>query len=1277
MSASQVLDLAERKGLLDAKVIVDLRRQVAESKFIVTPEAIAKILVDHGHLTPFQARKLVSEALGESEPAALTSSPAPVPPSTPVVSTPAPATGVTPPSRPASSVDEDSLAQLADEPASATPPSRKPVAPPADDEIVDLELGEEESPSLLSPPAKPLIPGSSGVGQPPRRPAVAADDDVVDLELSLPAPAAGPTPTAPKSSSKSSGSKSTSKPAGQTPSPVKPVLQPIPAPATPSPLTPIAPSPLTSVAPRPLTPVNAPADLFGGPALSPLGGGDLMPGSPFGAPEANAANSAKKESKKKAPKNKWDSPLLLLGGGGLGLMLIVAAFLFYSLTRGNAAEAFKQAEADYNSGSLASAMDKLDQFIKSNPTGPNSSMARVLRGMAELRANSEEGRNPVKGLKSAQEVLPRIKDEEAFPEARLFLRPILSDIAKGYAELALKSEDNQRRQELVKMTEEALQLVRNAEYIPSSLLGEIMPQIAMTEDKLKSARRSIDQDADRVTSLTKIEALIGEGKSFEAYEERRALLRKYPNLESDPDVIAITQQTSEGERLSVKVLEEAKPASTEAEAPAVGGRTVLAIRSGGKIAGRAGKVVVVPLLGAAYGVSLEDGSLIWRRYFDFDEKHPPTPVSRDVGSDVIVSSLRTGELVRIEAATGKTVWRFPLTGNYAAPVVVGDKLFVTLESGQIVEVDLATGNSARQVQTPQKLALACGADTNSRNPRLIQVGDHSTVFSLQVDTLECTSTVYLGHRPGTIRVPPVAVLGNILVAESRTEEFSEVHVLIPSPENKKQLTAHSEKFRLKGRVVSPIVVSGRRAVVVSDLGHVILLEADTGSIEKPFRVVGEVEAAETSPVYPYAQMDGARLWVFSLRATGFEIQSTQEKISRKWTSNKDDTFVAPPILLEDAIVHVRRRAGTSGYTIEASALEDGNRVLWAVDLGSSLVHVGANEAAKQLVGINSRGQVFEFSSDALSKGVVDQASFQPLGSVDQWLLNQGHQVTSDLWCATGIKSSARAVVYRKGTEADRIKQVELAFPAEDAVGGAAAFDEGLLVPLRIGQILHLDVNTGAPKLFPFQPELAAGKKVNWLKPAVFADRKEFIVSDGESALYRIGVKDQPRPFLASLKEVNLAVKVVGPIAAAGSVVATVTREEAVWKLVLVDAKDLQTLATKPMEGAPSWGPIAVEKTIAYVDSARGLVALDADGSELWVCNLEGSQLVGEPIVQGTDWIVTTSRGKLLRIKAVDGTITSQVDCGEAILAPRYLLNERLILTGYDGTLMMVPLPPKK
>ncbi len=1276
MSASQVLDLAERKGLLDAKVIIDLRRQVAESKFVVTPEAIAKILVDHGHLTPFQARKLVSEALEGNEPTPESpAAPAPTPAAAAPTPPPKPAA---PPAKPSTVAEDDLLAQLADE----EPPTRSIPAPPAaaEEEVVDLSLGDEEVPSLLSPPAKPLLPGSSAVGQPPRRPVPADnDEEVVDLELALPSASASPVAPNKPTGSKSGGSKGTSKPAAPPPAaPAKPKAPPAPpVQVATTPLT-----PLTPIAPTPLTPVSAPVDLFGGPSLtplSPLGGGDLMGANPFGAPAATPEADGKKGKAKKGPKkNKWDSPLLLLGGGGLGLMLIIAAFLFYSLTQGSAAEEFKQAEADYNSGSLASAIDKLDHFIKANPTGTNSSMARVLRGMAELRSTSEEGRNPAKGLKAAQEILPRIKEEEAFPDVRLWLRPILSDIARGYSELALKTDDSKRRLELVKLTEDALQLVRNPEYIPSSLLVEIQPQINATEDKLRAARRSIDQDVDRANSLAKMDALITAGTLNEAYEERRALLRKYPNLESDAELLAKTRQASESERAAVRRTEQEHAPIATAATPSLGTRTVLGIRTGGKIAGRAGKVVVVSLQGAAYGVNLEDGTIIWRRYLGNSSKQTPVPVSRDVGSDVLVSDDRSRELIRLEAATGNPVWRLQMPEPYALPIVVGEHAFVTLGSGLIWEVNLASGLCARQVQMPQRLSLSCGADATSRTPRLIQVGEHSTVFSLQVETLECMSTVYLGHRTGTVKVPPVAVLGNVLVAESRTEEFSEIHVLVPSPENKKQLVVHAETFRLKGRIVSPMVVSGRRAVIVSDLGHVLLLEADTGSLEKPFRVVGEVEAAETSPVYPYAQMDGSRLWVYSQRSTGFEIQSTQEKIGRKWTANKDDTFVAPPILLEDCIVHVRKRAGTSGHTIEASALEDGNKVLWAVDLGTNLVQVGANEAAKQFVAINSRGQVFEFPNEAFSNGFFDKVAFQPIGSIDQWLLSDGSVVDGESWCASGITNSARAIVYRKGSAADRIKQVELAIPPKEAVGGVAPFEGGLLVPLRMGQVLHLDAVTGAPKLFPFQPELAAGKKMNWSRPAVFKDRREFIISDGESTLFRIGVKEQPRPFLASLKEASVAGKVVGPLAAAeGDTVAALTREDAQWRLVLVDSKELQVKATKVLTAPPSWGPVAVGTSIAMVDPTRGLVVFDSDGSELWACDLAGDTLVGEPIVQDANWIVTTRNGKILRIQSTDGTLLGQADCGEPLLGVRYLLGERLMLSGLDGTVMLVPLPAKK
>ncbi len=61
MLARELIDRIERRGLLDPEVIEALREQLSESRARVTPEALAKLLVDNGQLTRFQATKLIGE----------------------------------------------------------------------------------------------------------------------------------------------------------------------------------------------------------------------------------------------------------------------------------------------------------------------------------------------------------------------------------------------------------------------------------------------------------------------------------------------------------------------------------------------------------------------------------------------------------------------------------------------------------------------------------------------------------------------------------------------------------------------------------------------------------------------------------------------------------------------------------------------------------------------------------------------------------------------------------------------------------------------------------------------------------------------------------------------------------------------------------------------------------------------------------------------------------------------------------------------------------------
>ena len=67
-------------------------------------------------------------------------------------------------------------------------------------------------------------------------------------------------------------------------------------------------------------------------------------------------------------------------------------------------------------------------------------------------------------------------------------------------------------------------------------------------------------------------------------------------------------------------------------------------------------------------------------------------------------------------------------------------------------------------------------------------------------------TVYLGHRAGEILVPPVAVLDQLLVIRSPSDDYSEIQVLA-SDAKTKRVTSFGKPQRLKGRVVTPLAVS--------------------------------------------------------------------------------------------------------------------------------------------------------------------------------------------------------------------------------------------------------------------------------------------------------------------------------------------------------------------------------------------------------------------------------------------------------------------------------------
>ena len=1265
MLAKKVLDLAETQGLLDARVLADLRRQIGESKFVVTPEAIAKILVDKGHLTAFQARKLVASALGEGALAAEpTPPPAASPPATPPASPP-----VTPPAKtPARRPVEEEL-YLADEP----PP---PKAPPKDD-VVLLQPVAPAKPAPKTSADKPPSFKSPAAKAPPSKPP--PDEEVVDLLVVQPAATPPKKPAAEKSRpTKPRPGEAVTKadlveeivdlqiaPVAPTPArPPRVMLQP-PTPAAPIDL--LAHDPLMALTP------------LGGDLLTPLGGDLLTPlgADPFGGgqqPQPGAAPT------RPLTKSQWESPWLFIAAALLGLTVIVFVVLYFGIFNGAAADLFAKAEEQYNAGSYTAAITLYDQFLKSNPQNQNASLARVRRGMAELKQNSNEGKNAAQGLTNATRILPQIESEEAFGDARPELRTLLVDIASRFADQAAEANDLRQKETLVKSTEEALQLVDNSAYIPSSMKVEVQPRINLLHDKLKAARRGIDQDRRLADSVAAIRAHTEKADAAKAYDIRRDLLREYPGLEANKELAEATRLVGAKERELVKVRSETVPPLSD-ELPRGPTALILASREPKSTTAPAAKGWIAPVMlpGSLYGVDMETGAIAWRRSVSPETAMQPFLLSKEPGAGLIAADFRRQEIMRLDSVTGKIVWRHALGQPFELPVVGGDNLFIATANGQIVEMDLASGQSARQVQLPQTPTVAAAVDwkgTNARTSRIYQLGKHSTLFVLNGETLACEETVYIGHRAGSALVAPAATLNHLLVAESPADDYSYLHVLAPHPETKK-LVKLPDSFRLKGRITTPMVVAGKRVIAATDLGQVIVLEVDPTTPENPVKQIVEgAEAVESAPLAHFLATVGQQVFVGSHYLVDYEIQAAQGKLGRRWTSHREDQFQTPPQLNGDVALCVFRRPGSHSTTLEANRILDGHNI-WTTELAMPLAAIIPSEARKQIVAINSLGAVYEIPGEALGGVLFDKTAFTPSLGTQSFALSDGLSVGGGRWAIAGQAGGARALLYATGADANRTKELSFKIPPNSAAAAPAFFQEGLLLPLFNGQVALLHPETGEPLALPFQPALQPGARVAWSRPTVLADGKTAVISDGRRTIYRLSLKGEPQPNVISVGETNLDGDSVASPAAVEDSVYIVTRGDDGDLLLSFQATDFAPGAKAPLQGRLQWGPTAVGKLVFLADS-KTLYAYGAGQKAVWSLPLSHGALAAAPLAVESDWLLLYKSGAVSRVTGGEAAWreAAVTQTGESLGSKAVIAGTRLFVASSDGALLTLPIPQR-
>ncbi len=1233
MSALKVLDLARQQGLLDEQAADELRSQIALSPRSVSASEVVNLLLEQGHLTQFQAKRLLETATGGARPMGED------------LLAPAPA----PPVAGGNDEDDDDVVMLEAVEPTAPPPTPAPPPPSPPPPSKQPLSKAPTNPPPAPKPTPPAAPPAKKQPSKPTPPAVTAPMEFADPSTEL-------------------------EPIGEL-RPITP-LRPIGGMKPLQPLEPIGPSeglqPLGTLEPigmlQPIGPAqpSSPAggdDLFSDPLLGAAG---LTPLDPLTGQNPAAPQQAQP---RRAKRNQWDSPLLLIGGGVLGAILLAFALLYLSLTRGSAAEVLAKADQEYDQGAYANAIAAYDTFLKKYPEDENASLARVRRGMAQIRSVSDGGKDPAAGLKRAQEVLPQIESEARFSDARVELAQILPGIADGFAQQAQDSQDSDRRAQLVQSTEEAMALVTNPAYIPASLRKDIEGRITSIVDKLKLARRSIDQDQELQAALEKMNAATEAGKVADGYQVRKTLLRAYPQLSVNASLTAATLAIAQRERELVEVTRPNTPAIAE-ETPPPGFRVVLANRTCQASPAAAGERAFFLLEGAVYALEVRSGKVAWRRFVGLETLQQPVPLSNSADADVLVTDARSHSLLRLHGPSGKLVWRQQLDEPFFAPLVSEQTVFTTTASGRLLALNLESGEVTTQAQLPQRATVA--ACLEPKQGRLYQLGEHSTVFVFDARTLECVETFYLGHTPGAILASPVVVLEHLLIPQSPSDAYSLLHVLKLSKENK--LAEVVSPFRLKGRTTAPLSTSGRRAVVVTDLGQISVFEVDPGAEKQSVRELARVAATDSERTSYSAVVEGNRLWVAGRRCTMYEIQSSVQQLSRGWSVHQDDLFVGPLQVRGPTLLHTRRRPGSPEIIVEACKAADGSGH-WRTTLGAPIVVAAASDARAQVVAVTSPGHVFEVPRDSLSAGTMDQPTASPPMGSGNWNLQDATSLGEGRWLLSNLSAGPQALLYDVTAADNRVRWLEIPGTRE-ATAPPTFFHGGILTPLRSGRVLLLSPETGRERMLPFQPTLEAGVALPWTHATSLPpDGSTAAISDGLTRLFRIGVKDQPQPHLAAVAEGPTAGPTERPLAAAGDTIYAVHNGSTGQTLAAYNLENLARGTTWPLTGRCKLGPVAVGDRV-YVADEESLYCLSQGQQLAWKSPLEGRSLACPPLLKDGNLILVHRSGTLTRLAADSGETIASAEVGEPLGPAAWVLGQRLLVGGADGVLHLVNLPRK-
>jgi len=760
---------------------------------------------------------------------------------------------------------------------------------------------------------------------------------------------------------------------------------------------------------------------------------------------------------------------------------------------------------------------------------------------------------------------------------------------------------------------------------------------------------------------------ISNGSASGAYKARDALIDRYADLAQDRELIGRMTQANELIRHAVKVDPARQPAATTPRREPLGLPTSLVLRSTAeRPAGAPAPESIAYALadGFAYALDAATGAPHWQLSVGLASPFAPQPVAGD--STVLVVDARHDELLRLDAGTGKLIWRHELGEPVESPpVVLGEQLYQLLPSGSLVVMALKSGEQQARVKLGVPLSRAPVSDEQGRF--LYVLGRRDSLFVLARDGLACLAVEYLGHEEGSIPCPPVRIGRFLIVIENDRPADSRWRVLILDEEG------------AKVRQVQQIDVPGWSWGIPASSGSVIWATGDKGGVEAfalgdyasnaPLRSLARLNpaAAASGPAFGTA-LSERELWLGAGRSGRFVLDPERGEITSQSSLGQPGAALAPVQSAGRRVVLTFQYPHTGGVSLVGVDPVAGS-VAWQTVLGAPwptpLERTRGGDALKTL-GQNGREAVLSLKQ-LQSGGFVEI----PLPRAGEARVPSGKVLALE-----GDGRETLVIVPGNGAAAVWVEDAQapghwrpLELPSTLAAA-PLAWGRDLLIPGADGRAYLIDPLTAQSKAEPLVPVYNRERRGRWRAP-VQLNATTVVLADDAGRVRLLSLRQKPVPRLVVEAEKLLEKGIVADPATTGGAVIVATADQ---RVRVLSARDLSPVGAWPLEAPLLASAVTAGERCFVFDSAGGILALGPNGRRLWSIKLDAA-VAGPPLIQDELVWLLDREGHLHARSLADGAAREQLELGVLPAGGLLQVGPEAIVPVARGTVQLIALHP--